>query len=195
MARFSYEKFIETTLPKISPSKQASFRKSIRYFEEWNTELYLSGDATVDKHWLAYILATGWHETGFKFMPVEEGGKGRGYKYGIPNKRGLVYYGRGDVQITWEDNYEKFAKLLNVDLVNNPALALDETVSIKIAFKGMYYGMFTGKCLRDYMNVNDIDPINARRIVNGVRKGELLPDKAEQISKYYLLFLEGLQEI
>ena len=195
MARFSYEKFIETVLPKITPNKQANFRNSIRYFVEWNTELYTSGNNEIDKHWFAYILATCWHETGGKFSPVEEIGKGVGLKYGTPNKRGLVYYGRGDIQITWEDNYAKFTKALGIDLINNPALALDPLVSIKIAFKGMYYGMFTGKCLRDYINVTSIDTINARRIVNGVRKGELLPDQAERIHNHYTLFLEGLFEI
>ena len=62
-------------------------------------------------------------------------------------------------------------------------------------FKGFYGGFFTGKRIENYFNDTTTDPINARRIINGVRKGETLPDKAEEITKHYLLFLSGLKEI
>ena len=65
-----------------------------------------------DIRWLAYMLATSYHETAQTMQPIEEYGKGRGKPYGqklrhdrkpytFPDK---LYYGRGDVQLTWYEN-------------------------------------------------------------------------------------------
>lgn len=194
MAQFDFQYFTDT----ISPSIASRFKKNVRnakiFFDEWDTYLYESGDLEVDKKRFAYMLATAWHETAFTFLPIREYGLGKKYKYGKPNDRGLVYYGRGYVQLTWDYNYEKMGKLLKIDLLKNPDLALDPQVAVKIMFKGFYGGFFTGRRLEQYFNQKTTDPINARRIINGVRKGELLPDKAEEIAKHYLLFLKGLKE-
>ena len=57
-----------------------------------------SGD---DDRWLAYALATTFHETDQKFQPIEEYGKGKGHKYGQPDPNThQTYYGRGFVQLT-----------------------------------------------------------------------------------------------
>jgi hypothetical protein len=54
-----------------------------------------------DVRWTAYMLATTFHETGFKMQPVEEIGKGRGHAYGGPTGPWHeVYDGEGDVQLT-----------------------------------------------------------------------------------------------
>src|SRR5215204_4050202 len=60
-----------------------------------------------DLRWLSYPLATDYHETGKKMLPIEENGKGAGMAYGVedPPGSGRVYYGRGYVQLTWLDNY------------------------------------------------------------------------------------------
>ena len=61
-----------------------------------------------DMRWLAYCLATTFHETARTMQPIEEYGKGRGLAYGVPaGPWHLVYDGRGDVQLTWLDNYRK----------------------------------------------------------------------------------------
>src|SRR4249920_15149 len=39
----------------------------------------------VDLRWLAYVLATDFHETAFTMQPIEEYGKGAGYDYGEPD--------------------------------------------------------------------------------------------------------------
>ncbi len=63
--------------------------------------------------YLAYTLATVYHETAYQMQPVEEYGKGAGHEYGIPDPiTGKAYYGRGDVQVTWKYNYERLSKLL-----------------------------------------------------------------------------------
>ncbi len=144
----------------------------------------------LSKEHTAYILATIKHETGHKFEPVEEIGKGKGLPYGNAID-GKVYYGRGAVQITWQANYVKFRNYFEkiwgidgngaweFDLVKNPELALDPYISAVVAVHGMVYGMFTGRRLSDYNDGDKFDGIKARAIVNGT-------DKAQLINGYYL---------
>src|SRR3546814_14787871 len=54
--------------------------------------------------WMAYGLATAWHEAGFE--PVEEIGKGRVKAYGKTGKYGQSQPGSGLVQVKWDSNYE-----------------------------------------------------------------------------------------
>ncbi len=144
-----------------------------------------------DNRWLAYMLATAWHETARTMKAIEEYGKGRGRKYGKIDKRtGYAYYGRGLVQLTWADNYKKMGKLLGLPLYESPQLALDIDIAVEIMFEGMltrksFKGDFTGKSLENYFNKTLNDPINARRIINGI-------DHAKLIASHYHKFLKAL---
>ena len=61
-----------------------------------------------DPCFLAYMLATTYHETAQSMQPVEEYGKGEGMAYGSPDpETGQTYFGRGFVQLTWRDNYAR----------------------------------------------------------------------------------------
>lgn len=135
---------------------------------------------------LSYMLATIYHETSKTMQPIEEYGKGKGYKYGIPDPiTGKVYYGRGFVQLTWKANYDTMGKLLGVDLVNIPEFALDINIATKILFEGMFKGLFTGKRLDNYFNDTVTDPVSARKIINGT-------DRANLIAGYYVSFYKAL---
>lgn len=139
-----------------------------------------------DKRFAAYILATPYHETAKTMQPIREYGLGKNYSYGKPDAvTHLVYYGRGYVQLTWKANYQKFARLLNVDLVNNPDLALNPVIAAKIMLLGMSRGLFTGKKLSDYITPTHCDFINCRRIINGT-------DKDLLIAGYATKFLDAL---
>ena len=134
--------------------------------------------AADDDRWLAYALATTYHETDQHMQPIEEYGKGRGRPYGKPDPTtGQVYYGRGFVQLTWERNYKTMSDLLGVDFVNHPELALKLDNATNIMFMGMTKGLFTGKSLANYFNPTTDDWVNARRIINGL-------DKAQAIAMY-----------
>lgn len=99
-----------------------------------------------DARWLAYMLATTYHETDKKFKAIEEYGKGKGRKYGATDPQtGKSYYGRGYVQLTWDYNYKKMGDLLDIDLYHKPELALQDEYATPILFVGMNRGMFTGK--------------------------------------------------
>ena len=73
---------------------------------------------------IAYVLATVQWETAQTFRPVREA-FWLSEDWRRRNLRYYPYYGRGFVQITWKNNYEKYSKLLGVDLVNNPDLAME----------------------------------------------------------------------
>lgn len=144
------------------------------------------GSGWLDTRWLAYMLATTYHETRATMQPIPEDGKGKGREYGKlyakvgPRskqyvKNNNIYYGRGLVQITWQENYAKFEKLTGQELVRNPDLALDATTSIMIMFAGMAKGLFTGKKLSDYFQGEKTDWVGARKIINGT-------DRAQQIA-------------
>jgi hypothetical protein len=150
-----------------------------------------TGSPMDDLRWLAYILATTYHETDTKMWPIREYGQGKGKEYGKPNEDGNVFYGRGYVQLTWYDNYDKASGALSLiddrDLTKYPDLALDSLIAARIMFRGMAEGWYTGKKLGDYFNDDDDDPYNARRIINGT-------DKADTIAGYHEIFLEALHE-
>lgn len=142
--------------------------------DEWE-----SGNSNKDDRWLAYMLATVHHETDKKFQGIEEYGKGKGRPYGKPDPvTGKTYYGRGFVQLTWKSNYEKMGKVLKIDLVNHPELALVLANCVKILFYGMINGSFTGKKLSDYFTPSKEEWINARRIINGTDKANLIKGHA-----------------
>jgi len=152
-----------------------------------------------DDRWRAYMLATSFHETARTMQPIEERGKGAGKPYGQRRKySGAVYaepdklfFGRGDVQLTWYENYEMMGRLLDLPLLEEPELALNPLVSARIMIEGMTRGRsnrgdFTGVSLENYFNANREDPFNARRIINGL-------DCAKLIEGYYRKFLSALR--
>lgn len=150
--------------------KSAQVEGLTAILDEW--EAKHSGE---DDRFLAYMLATVHHETDRKFQGIEEYGKGKGRKYGTPDPvTKKVYYGRGFVQLTWKYNYQKMFAVCGVDLVKKPELALELKNCTKILFYGMLNGSFTGKKLSDYFNKNKGDWVNARRIINGVDKANLI---------------------
>jgi len=143
----------------------------------------------VPLHFLAYILATAYHETAATMQPVREYGS---EKY-LKSKKYYPYVGMGYVQLTWKKNYEKASKVLGVDFVKSPKLLLDPQYALPILFVGMEEGWFTGKKLSDYIdNVDEDDKedlrefSNARRIVNGT-------DKQVLIGQYALVFEKALR--
>jgi len=139
-----------------------------------------------DTRWLAYALATAFHETAASMQPVEEYGHGLMHPYGQPDPvTSLRYYGRGYVQLTWKANYARMGLALGLDLVMHPDLALIPVTAAAILFGGMIDGKFTGATLGDYFNAGRDDPFDARRVINGT-------DRADMIANYHHVFLEAL---
>jgi hypothetical protein len=147
------------------------------------------------REWLAYCLATAYHETAFMMVPIEEYGQGEGHDYGDPvEPYGKCYYGRGHVQLTWHENYCKAEGILkevygqDVPLEQYPERMLEDEVSAIILYDGMMEGWFTGVGLPEYFNDMIEDAVNARKIVNGL-------DHAEVIAEHYDAFKSALVPI
>jgi len=138
---------------------------------------------------LAYIIATSWHETAHTQQPIAEYGKGAGKKYGkpLPEYNNQVAYGRGYVQLTWDYNYEKADSILRLSgaLLANFDLALDPVIASNIIFEGMLAGWFTTKALGLYVTADESkkDYWNARRVVNGTDRADLIKGHAEAFEK------------
>lgn len=185
---------------KFNASKFSSIYKKLNSKQISGINTILSAINTFDNSearnplYTAYMLATAYHETAHTMRPISEIGKGKGRAYGshididgstyknLPH----IYYGRGYVQLTWLTNYAKMGKILNIDLVNEPSLALDPTISSQIMIQGMLSGIFTGKSLSDYLKSGKyIEFRHARRIING-------NDKADLVALYAMNFLACL---
>lgn len=82
-------------------------------------------------------MATVRVEVGKGFLPIAEYATGDAYegRLDLGNTQvgdGRRYKGRGYIQLTGRANYTDFGKKLNLDLVNNPQLALDPIVASQI---------------------------------------------------------------
>lgn len=137
---------------------------------------------------LAYCLATAWHETAFTMQPIREYGRGRGRTYGRKNKQtGHAYYGRGYVQLTWAFNYKRAGKELGMKLFENPDKVMMPDIAAQILYTGCIEGWFTTKKLSDYITDNKCNYRQCRRIVNGM-------DKASAIAGYARQFETAIKE-
>lgn len=134
-----------------------------------------------DLRQIAYILATCWHECRFKSIREIRARKGTTVWQMQEMYWHTGFYGRGFSQLTWKRNYDKFGKLLGIDLVNNPDLALDPDIGAKILVMGMRDGLFSGKKLSDYFTRISTDWLGARRIVNGTFQNDRVADAAMKI--------------
>ncbi|MEN5173877.1 hypothetical protein ABE427_14270 [Acinetobacter higginsii] len=135
----------------------------------------IDADKSITYPQAAYMLATAWHETARTMQPVVEYGSERYLR----SKRYWPYIGYGYVQLTWLANYKRMGELLKIDLATDPKSALQPDIAAKIMLTGMKKGMFTGKKLSDYIYQFKKDYVNARRIINGMDKADLVASYAE----------------
>lgn len=135
-----------------------------------------------DSAQLAYILSTVGTETSYR-GPIEEDPqlcKGAWYA-GVDSTTGHRYYGRGYVQVTHKENYQKIGKAIGIDLVNNPDLLLDPEIAAEAAVVGMRDGIFTGVGLDNYGKGDNFDFNGARWIINDSDKAAAVGADADQI--------------
>lgn len=151
-----------------------------------------------DLRYTAYGLGTAYLETNKSMQPVEEG-----YYLGSRAKafqkklRYYPWYGRGYVQLTWEDNYKKADLLLGLNgrLVTNLSLALDPKIAAQIMLRGMTEGWFTGKKLSNYFTKTGSDWINARRIINKLDRASEIAQVAQKFYRAIVNASNGVDEM
>lgn len=169
---------------------------------------------------IAYSLATAQKETANWMQPIREGGLRYGPKYtdasakravAAIHARGIIrtnyalpsgpyrqsYYGRGLIQITWYDNYRKFAKLLKQPLDRNPDLALKWPIALDIMYLGLRDGMFRKNLGFGSFNFRDpIEVYNAREAVSGDKGRSYGGGKTigKEIADLHFIYLAALEK-
>lgn len=142
----------------------------------------------------AYVLATAYHETAHRMQPVREG-LNLSDTWRKKNLRYYPWYGRGHVQLTWEENYRNADKKLGLGgaLVANPDLALDSDISAEILVVGSVDGWFSGDkkgrhTLSRHITTGTLAQFKqARRVIN-------IMDKADLIASYAMVYQEALKK-
>jgi len=170
-------------------------------------DVWEASHAKKDDRWLAYALGTAYHETAFTMQPIHEIG-GNAYFFKMydpqspdPKRRivaknlgnmksgdGVLFHGRGYVQLTGRTNYQKMGAAFGVDLTSNQAAAdrvLDAGLAAKIMFKGMEDGIFTGLGFPKFFSGPKEDWVNARKIINGL-------DRAQKIAVHSKEFYSAI---
>lgn len=154
--------------------------------------------------WTAYAFATAYHETAHTLKPIKELG-GEAYytrMYDIEGNRpevaaalgntqpgdGAKFCGRGYPQLTGRKNYARASRIVGVDLIAEPDLALKPLIAAAIMRSGMKQGWFTGKGFSDFLTdvATEAQFTNARRIINGT-------DRAQLIAGYAVQFQDALR--
>lgn len=145
----------------------------------------------------AYALATACHETAYTMQPVREA-FWLSENWRRAHLRYYPFYGRGYVQLTWKDNYDKADRELNLSgqLTSNLELALDPDIAARIMVRGMQEGWFAadrnGKrhTMARHLPANGAASVaqmtSARRIINGT-------DKNDKIAAEAMKFQQALQ--
>jgi putative chitinase len=157
--------------------------------DEWD------GSGLTDERWLAYMLATAWHETGRAMQPVEEN---LNYSADGLLKTFPRYFSAAEAK-AYARKPERIASRAYANRIGNgneasgdgwryrgrglvqitgranyrtygiedaPEKAMDDRTAIKIMFHGMTKGTFTGHKLSDHFTAGKSDWINARQIIN-----------------------------
>jgi putative chitinase len=169
------------------------------------TEAILDAMIGLPVSWVAYALATAWHETAYTMQPIKERG-GRAYfmrMYDKTGKRpkvaadlgntvegdGATYAGRGYVQLTGRRNYGNAERKIGKPFLAQPDLAMQPDLAARIMREGMKEGWFTTRGFVAFLPSTGPATLaqftQARRIINGM-------DKAAKIAGEALAFQAAL---
>lgn len=141
--------------------------------------------------WLAYMLATIYHETARTMQPIHEHGNaayfamydGRASLGNTQPGDGARFHGRGFAQLTGRRNYTLASKKLGFDFLSAPDAAMQLRFAVPILFDGMLDGWFTGRKLADYSTAGGFDNIRARAIINGKDRASLIGGYAVEFER------------
>ncbi|NTI92296.1 hypothetical protein G6L78_01490 [Agrobacterium rhizogenes] len=168
-----------------------------------------------DARWLAYMLATAYHETDNTMCAISENlnysaagllatfskyftaPQARTYARHPERIANWVYknrMGNGDFASGdgWRYRGRGLVQITGRDnyakygIADDPDKALDAAKAIEILFDGMINGRFTGKKLADYFSATVTDWTGARKIINGT-------DRAADVAGYAKKFAAAIE--
>lgn len=163
-----------------------------------------------DERWLAYMLATAYHETGQQMQPITENlnysatGLRRTFARYFTAAQAKLYARKQEMIANrayanrmgngseasgdgWRYRGRGLVQITGRDnyarfgIADDPEAALDPVTAVKVMFVGMQTGAFTGHKLADHFTSTKADWINARRIINHI-------DRAADIAGYATMF-------
>ncbi len=139
---------------------------------------------------IAHFLGQTCHESA-GFRTTEEFASGAAYEGredlgNVKKGDGRRYKGRGLLQLTGRANYAEYGKSLGIDLENNPTMAAEPALSLKIACEYWKRHKINADCDRDDIRATT-------RKINGGLNG--LEDRSNYIrkAKEALARIEGIQ--
>jgi len=147
------------------------------YSPERLKQLFRSASADVINK---YARWTGSREDFFSFF-YGPSFRGANFLGNQTDSDGGKYYGRGYIQLTGKGNYQQYATLTGLDLVNNPDLVNDITLGAQVCV-----AYFKKRC---HLDQNDPQYINAAIASVGVNSPDIYAKKMD----YYHAFLSQLQ--
>ena len=183
--------FIGAPIVQLLPDFE--FRRAKRTANQQRSVAALVQAATAQKltkPQIAYILATAEHESD-RFATLEEYASGAAYegRADLGNSRpgdGRLFKGRGYVQLTGRNNYRAYGKRTGIQILELPYILMNwASLSVFVIVDGMMTGAYTGRRLDQFVNKNQQDFRNARRVVNGL-------DQADKIAAQARAWLEKL---
>jgi predicted chitinase len=158
--------------------------------------------------WLAYMLATAFHETAHTMQPVIEtfnaardktnpsvetaiarldaawaAGRLKWVKspYWRKDANGMSWLGRGFVQLTHKFNYVTAQRKLGLPFSTRPEIALQVAPACQVMFQGMIEGWFTSHKLAEFRKPDGtFHFVKARMIINGLDRAEEIAGHARQ---------------
>jgi predicted chitinase len=177
--------FIGAPLVQLLPDFE--FRRAKRTANRQRSVTALIQAATAQKlttPQIAYILATAEHESD-RFATLEEYASGAAYegRADLGNTQpgdGRLYKGRGYVQLTGRNNYRAYAKHTGIRILDLPYILMNwASLSVFVIVDGMMRGAYTGRRLDQFVNKDQQDFRNARRVVNGLDQADKIAAQAQ----------------
>lgn len=204
---FFFDEVRENLFSGVLKPRQVEGMEAI--LDEWD-----ASHATNDDRWLAYMLATAYHETGRAMGPVEENlnysaarlravfparfnvaqaAAYAGHPERIANRAYASKLGNG-IEASGDGWKYRGRGLVQITGKSNyakfgiagaPDDAMNDERTVQILFEGMIKGLFTGKKLSDFFSPTKEDWKNAREII--------LPGNLEaEIAKYGQAFYRAI---
>lgn len=191
MYKFDREKFFEGYRSKFGTLRQSLVDALNFLLDQIEKDDRFEGtrEPRTVRRQLAYCLATFKWETASTMRPIDEYGTDEYFnrRYGpqtavgrrLGNTQpgdGARFHGRGYVQLTGRNNYQRAGQFTGTDLIADPDKAKDPVLAYRIAIQGMKEGWFTGRKLSQFFKDGALpDWANARTIINN-------HDKAQEIA-------------
>lgn len=199
MFKFDRKKFFDSYRSRFGPLTQDLVDALEFLLGEIESDTRFASTET-DRRQLAYCLATFKWETAHTMRPIDEHGSAEYFdsRYGPQTKvgkrlgntqpgDGSRFHGRGYVQLTGRNNYDRAGEQIDVELLSDPEQAKEPKVAYQIAIQGMKDGWFTGRKLGQYIKDNaPPDYENARTIINDHDKAQAIADLARRFDEMLL---------